>query len=108
MMFEAISHFHQQRYKLSTWCVMPNHVHVLSAPLEGRSLDGVVQAWKSYTAHRANQLLGRQGRFWMPEYFDHLIRDAADFEHAHRYILRNPEKAGLKGWEWVGTNVEGV
>jgi hypothetical protein len=59
--------------------------------------------WKSYTSHAANKMLARRGTFWMPEYFDHLIRDAADFAHAHRYILENPAKAGLQNWPWAAT-----
>src|SRR5262249_3592108 len=28
IVFDAISHFNGDRYDLTTWCVMPNHVHV--------------------------------------------------------------------------------
>jgi hypothetical protein len=30
-----------------------------------------------------------------------LIRDGDELERAVRYVVRNPERAGLKGWRWV-------
>jgi REP element-mobilizing transposase RayT len=103
MAFNAVRHFHDMRYRLETWCIMPNHVHVLLSPMGSHTLDSIVHSWKSFTSHAANKMLARRGTFWMPEYFDHLIRDAADFAHAHRYILENPAKAGLQNWPWAAT-----
>jgi len=31
-------------------------------------------------------------------HYDHLIRSEAKFDRAHRYVIENPEKAGLKTW----------
>ena len=91
------------RYRLIEWCVMPNHVHVLIEPLR-RSLPDIVQAWKSVTARSANRLLGRQGPFWMRDYYDRYIRDARHLYRARRYIWLNPVAAGLcrapAEWRW--------
>jgi REP element-mobilizing transposase RayT len=62
----------------------------------------IVHSWKSFTSKEANKLLNRSGDFWQPEYYDHLIRDAADFRHAVHYVLNNPIEAGLRDWKWVG------
>ena len=51
------------RYRLLAWCIMPNHVHVVVEPIEGTGLGAIVQAWKSFTAHRANSVLDRSGPF---------------------------------------------
>ena len=67
------------RYVLLAYCVMPNHVHavfvptaadlpdrvedVTEAPPTG-PLTPIMQALKGYTAHAANRILGRTGRFW--------------------------------------------
>ncbi|MEI8195432.1 MAG: transposase, partial [Phycisphaerae bacterium] len=107
MVFDAISYFHGERYRLFTWCLMPNHVHVVLRPMEPHDLAGVVHSWKSFTAHQANLILGRKGGFWMPEYYDHLIRDARNFCQTCRYVLNNPKKAGLRNWRWVGSLVDG-
>ncbi len=98
----ALRHFDGERYELHDWCVMPNHVHVILRPLVGHTLENILHSWKSYTATAANRLLGRGGEFWQPEYYDHLIRDEADYHHAVDYVRRNPEKAGLRDWKWIG------
>jgi REP element-mobilizing transposase RayT len=109
----ALLHFEGKRYNLAAWCVMPNHVHAVVQPFAGMAttegmpvprseLPDILHSWKSFTAKEANKLLRRSGEFWQAEYYDHLIRDAADFRHSVRYVLENPIKAGLKNWKWVG------
>jgi REP element-mobilizing transposase RayT len=102
---EAIRHFEGERYILSAWVVMPNHVHAALWPMPNHALSEIVQSWKRFTAREANKILGRTGRsFWQPEAFDHWIRN--DDEHARccRYILNNPVKARLcaspEDWSW--------
>jgi REP element-mobilizing transposase RayT len=99
---KALKHFDGERYRLLAWCVMPNHVHVVVKPASGQKLSAINHSWKSYTANKANRLLGRSGTFWQPEPYDHLIRDDADLEHAIEYVLNNPIAAGLQNWRWVG------
>jgi menaquinone-specific isochorismate synthase len=99
---EALLHFDGERYELHEWCVMPNHVHAILRPLPGHTLDEILHSWKSFTGKEANQLLGRTGSFWQTEYYDHLIRDEADYAHAVEYVRQNPEKAGLESWPWTG------
>jgi len=90
-----------KRYRLVAWCVMPNHVHVVCRLMPGQELSKVLQSWKSFTARKANEILGRRGAFWQREYYDRLIRNGDELERAVRYVVRNPEQAGLKGWKWV-------
>jgi REP element-mobilizing transposase RayT len=98
---ENLRHFDPSRYHLLAWCVMPNHVHVVAQLASEISLAKVLLSWKSYTARRANTILGRSGVFWQREYFDRIIRDAAHLGRAVRYVRDNPAKAGLKDWPWV-------
>jgi len=97
----ALTQFDNQRYRLFAWCVMPNHVHIVVRLFSGHTLASVVQAWKSFSAHRSNKLLNLKGPFWQREYYDHLIRDESEFERAVRYVGENPIKAGLQDWRWV-------
>lgn len=99
----ALLHFDGERYRMIAWVVMPNHVHTLIETIEGYPLGTVLHSWKSYTASKANQILGRSGRFWYHEYFDRYIRDERHFANAVRYIHENPVKAGLveKPEEWL-------
>lgn len=101
---ETLLLFDGARYRLIAWCVMPNHVHVLIETWEKWNLGDVVHSWKSFTAHGANQILGRSGEFWFREYFDRFIRDDQHFSNAVNYIENNPVKAGLvrnrEEWRW--------
>ena len=104
LVVEALGRFDHERYRLHAWCVMPNHVHVLVTPIANHTLTSIVHSWKSYTANRANRLLGRRGPFWMQEYFDRAIRDENHFIATVEYIEHNPVKAGLcaepADWIW--------
>ncbi len=99
---DTLLHFDGERYALSAWVVMSNHVHTVVTPLPDHSLPGIMHAWKSFTAHEANRVLGRRGAFWHREYFDRFIRDARHFEAAVSYVEHNPVSAGLCGTpaEW--------
>ncbi len=100
----ALRHFHGQRYYLSAWCVMPNHVHAVVTPNDGWELSVILHSWKSFTAHRANKVLKRRGTFWERESFDHLIRTFEHFEAFIHYIENNPVEAHLcqapEDWAW--------
>lgn len=99
---ESIQHFEGTRYRLLAWCVMPNHVHVVFSPLGGNHLDGILHSWKSFSALRANRLLGIRGAFWQREYFDHLIRSEESLLKIIDYVKGNPRRAGLRNWPWLG------
>jgi REP element-mobilizing transposase RayT len=82
-------------FKLFAWVVMPNHTHSLSTRFEELELDEIMRLHKSYTAHEANRLLGREEEFWVKDYFDRYIRNGKHFQNVVRYIENNPVKAGL-------------
>ena len=91
----ALLFFEGQRYGLEAWVVMPNHVHALFTPMAGHSFSEILHSWKSYTSNAANRLLGRNGEFWYPDYYDRFIRDEQHFVRAVEYIEMNPVAAGL-------------
>ena len=91
----ALLHFQGERYGLSAWCVMPNHVHVVVTPFAGFSLGKILHSWKSFTAHVINQRLGRRGPLWQEESFDHVIRNVDEFRRFVAYTEMNPVSAGL-------------
>jgi REP element-mobilizing transposase RayT len=99
---DALLHFDGQRYVLSAWCVMPNHVHVVVTPRGERRLSAILHSWKSFTATRIDRILGVSGGLWERESFDHLIRSADHFEQFVWYTEENPVAAGLcdKASEW--------
>ena len=52
-------------------------------------------------------MLGRRGRFWQDEYYDHLVRDEGDLARCVDYVIANPQYVGLKEWKWVGGSCSG-
>ena len=113
-------------YGLDAYCIMSNHVHVVLTPLATQStrtdivnatediaqtkdlcynsLSSIMQSLKGYTARKANRLLGRSGTFWQRESYDHIVRDANEWQRIITYVLNNPVKAGLvdtwEKWQW--------
>ena len=86
---DALWHFAGERYHLYAYVVMPNHVHVLFMPTEGRILSRIVADWKSFTAHKINELRGTDGTVWQKESFDTLIRSQRHFQTVIIYIRKN-------------------
>ncbi len=98
LVFDALTHFDGERYDLVAAVVMPNHVHVVVAPLPGYDLEGILHSWKSFTSHEIHKLKRSSGEVWQAESYDHLIRSSEDFGRQVRYVLENPRKAGLVDW----------
>ncbi len=105
---DALSHFENKHYQLAAWCIMPNHVHVVVRPKSGHTLTQILHSWKSFTAKQANRVLNREGTVWQPETYDRLVRNEQEFRNQIRYVLENPDKAGLKAWPWRGTGFQPV
>lgn len=92
---ETLLKWDGERYRLIAWVIMPNHGHILLSPFEGHRVSDIMHSIKSFTAHFANDLLKRKGRFWAKEYFDRYIRDQRHFANTLAYIENNPVKAKL-------------
>lgn len=83
----------EERIALLAYCVMPDHVHVLTQGLDpeasGRTL---ITRWKHATACAAWQ--SARGRLWQRSYYDRILRPWDETLTAVRYILANPIRAG--------------
>ncbi len=88
---DALCFFSGDRYVLHAWVLMPNHVHVLATMKRGEDLGRVLHSWKSYTAHKMNKALGRNGKVWQRETFDRIVRNEGAFCRYKAYILSNPK-----------------
>lgn len=105
-----------ERYRLLSYCLMPNHVHLLIESLvtevaahRGMSrrypVTETLRLLKGRTARACNLALNRSGKFWQHESYDHYVRNEEELGRIIAYILHNPVKAGLaKEWtEWQFT-----
>ncbi|MFZ1699993.1 MAG: transposase [Pyrinomonadaceae bacterium] len=90
---ETLLTWDADRYRLISWVIMPNHGHILLTPMVGVKVADIMHSIKSYTAHEANRVLNRKGKFWAKEYFDRYIRDSRHFASTIAYIENNPVKA---------------
>lgn len=90
----ALRFFHDERYELRAWCVMPNHVHVL---FKSRSVPmaEILESWKKHTSQKINRLLNRRGKLWEEDYWDTYMRNTEQERKTVRYIESNPVKAML-------------
>ena len=107
-----------ERYELVAFCIMPNHVHLLIRSFTDKTvghhgktanypLADTLRLIKGSTARECNLGLGRTGKFWHIESYDHYVRDEEEFQRIIKYILNNPVKAGLvKEWkQWKFTYI---
>jgi len=103
-------------YDLQAYSIMPNHVHILFSmatqvvdsngfwpeeiPDHYLQLDKVMQLIKGGSSYSINRYLGRSGKFWFKDSYDHYVRKEDEWLNITNYILKNPIKAGLaKKWE---------
>ena len=105
LMAGALRHFHESRYRLDEWVVMPNHVHVIIRPMPDHLLGDILKSWKQFTSRRAKPSVGMGDEpFWQTESFDHWIRRDEEKARIARYIRNNPVTAGLcarpEEWRW--------
>ena len=83
-------------YRLWSYVVMPNHVHLLATPAV--PIPKMTRSLKGITAKRANLMLGLTGRpFWQEESYDHVIRNEREFEKIRDYIEQKYRTCGTGG-----------
>ncbi len=50
---------------------------------------------KLFSARRCNSILGRSGKFWQEESYDHCVTESGELARVIEYVEMNPVKAGL-------------
>ncbi|RMH37516.1 MAG: transposase [Gammaproteobacteria bacterium] len=89
----------KRRYPFTTlgYVFLPEHFHLLIRPEAGVNHSQIMHSIKpNFTkAYRKQRSIPVGLRFWQPRYWDHVIRDAEDFERHLHYIHYNPVKHGL-------------
>ena len=79
---------------LYAYCFMPDHVHLLLCPEEGKDPMKFVQRYKGKTT-RIYWRVSRQAKLWQRGFYDHILRSEENLQHATRYILENPVRKGI-------------
>jgi REP element-mobilizing transposase RayT len=94
------------RVKTYAACLMPDHLHLLMAPV-AMDVMKFASAFKSITTRRSWKL-SNSNALWQPRTWDRTVRSTADFDAVGEYIVRNPVAAGLvenerewpHNWAW--------
>ncbi len=97
---DSLARFDRDRYELTDYVVMPNYVHILSVFPNEDALLKQCESWKHFTARKINRMLGREGRFWQQDGFDHLVRSVEQFDYLRSYLVENPRRARLRTGEY--------
>lgn len=80
--------------KLYAYCVMPDHIHILTESSESCSIIDYVRLVKGrFSAHCRDA--GWNIRL-QRSFYDHMVRKNEDVEELSRYILGNPVRAGIE------------
>lgn len=121
---ESLHFLDGKAYNLIAFCIMWNDIHTVFKPLlnehslveivgsnplrfesNAPTQSSIMESLKGYTARQANKILGRTGKFWEAESYDHEIKDQESMARIVRYVLNNPVKAGLvsdwQEWPWT-------
>lgn len=89
--------------RILTYCLMPNHVHLIAVPSSEGVLARALQWAHSRYAEYANQRYGWTGHLWQQR-FRSAPMDDVHLYWAARYVLQNPVRAGLvdhaTAWRW--------
>ena len=93
---------------LLSFCLMPNHIHLLVELREPNLGRGMHWLQKSY-ARYFNDRYGRRGRLFEHRYEPRLVTDDLYFVTVVVYIEQNPVKAGLSAtpedWPWSSRGI---
>jgi len=83
---------HYQDVTVDKYVIMPNHIHLILVITRGRlviaptNVSVIIQQLKRYISKQIGYSI------WQKSYYDHIIRDEADYMAIWRYIDDNPAK----------------
>lgn len=99
-------------WRVRSWVVMPDHVHLVMTLGDGATLQECVRLFKG----RLSPSLRNQNLHWQDGFHEHRLRSDEDRLPVFLYLLLNPYRAGLiigsetwpgyycsaEDWKWFG------
>ena len=91
------------KWRVFLMLIMPDHVHLIASFNHKLGIQPVVTSWKGYQTRQF-------GIKWQRDFFEHRIRNQAEFTKLYYYVLSNPVRKGLVAdWkDWPYKHVCGV
>ena len=75
--------------------IMPNHIHLLPSVRDDHAVGRAVQMIKGGFSHEMGQAGLKLKAVWQPSYYEHRVRDAAEYARMRNYIHQNPVQRRL-------------
>ena len=101
IVLDAILHWDDQRWKVFSAVVMPDHVHIVARQLPKGEKDFwdlavILHSVKSFSANEVNRVEDKPGTpVWQTESYDRIVRDINELLATLAYTHHNSVKAGL-------------
>lgn len=115
IIYDNIFHYSKIKYRLYSFVIMPDHVHLIIQPNEisnGKyySLSEIMHSIKSYSSNQIKKYLKSiitvaqtplsvhnniPKHIFQSESYDRIIRDEEELKEKMNYILNNPVNEGL-------------
>jgi len=89
---DSLKFHHRERYDLSLFVVMDDHVHVLLQTRPSIDLSAVLKSWKGTTANAIDKMRGCRGTLWEKDSYTELLGNQAAIESRREYIYQNPAR----------------
>lgn len=86
--------FQKRGFELFAWVILDNHYHIEFKAKRAVDLSVIMNTVHGRVSYLINKIDGTQGRKVFQNYWDHGIRDEADFWKHFNYIHHNPVKHG--------------
>jgi len=80
---ESALHYHNLRWWIHLWLIMPDHVHALLSFPQSENMTKVLADWKRFVARKTEVE-------WQKGFFDHRLRHDESVEEKAHYIRMNP------------------
>ncbi len=83
----------QNQNPIYAYCIMPDHIHLLTSPSKAMDLITLVKRIKgAFTGDCRRK--GKEIRF-QKSFYDHILRREEDVLEVAKYIIANPVRAGI-------------
>ena len=81
---QIVDAFIQSIPGIDKYVIMPNHIHMIIHKTNGNSIISDMRAFKSLVTKKIGESI------WQVSFYDHIIRNEADYREKRQYIENNP------------------
>ena len=86
-------------YILYAYCIMPNHVHILTKNMNEptiKNISSLMHSIKSFSTKKVRDECNIEFKFWQSRFYHRVVYSQKNFENKIFYIKNNPAKAALE------------